>query len=177
MPEKPPYRPTIELGKTPQSADERKITEDIEELPDSAIEQLPDAEEEDTSDAPTVIVPREALKIAAEQRTGLAEEVARQSHLATEPESRAVLDTEVKGGDPAKALDKIFEFEKKKIETLLATGEYAFEDFIADIEEDLEQKQLELTVVLPEEQAERDGLEKDIAIAKRKLEFLKTLQK
>lgn len=172
MPEKPPYRPTIKLGEAPRGADEK----DIEELPDSAIEQLPD-EEEDTSDAPTVIMPREVLKIAAEQRTGLAEEAARQSRVATEPESRAALDTEGKGGDPAKALDKIFEFERKKIETLLATGEYAVEDFIADIEEDLEQKQLELTVVLPEEQAERDGLEKDIAIAKRKLEFLKTLQK
>lgn len=155
MPERPPYRPTIELGK-PKTPD---IEEDnAEELPDSAITPLPKVQM--IVEGGNLGKRERAASIPAERRTGYSEPMAEASN------------TEVKGGDKAGAMEKIFALEKIKLEKLLATGEFLAEDLAADIREDLADAEVQFYATGPEDISERSSLERNIAVAKYKLSLL-----
>lgn len=111
---------------------------------------------------------REKAEIAAENRSGLREEVATSQEV------------EVRGGETKDALDKIFLLEKKKLEVLLATGEYAAEDFATDLREELADAEFQLRMISSDDDtgpAERADLHRVIEIAKFKLSVIEEWQK
>lgn len=192
--EKGPRRPTIELGQPPKPPETKPDFDENEddsdpvttrvltdehkgfmELDPDDLTPLPDRDVGgvvDTRTTPDVALAREEARqilrqqrekaeVAAENRSGLREEIA------------ASQDVAVRGGETKEALEKIFAFEKTKLEKLLEA--YPGEDFASDIREELSDAELQLRMISEDDEsgpAERADLNRVIEVAKYKLSVI-----